>query len=179
MKRSGPLKRGKPLKRSQLNRTGEKPLKSDPAKVWDWKNRSNSKPLPHKSPQREEETPERQKLVREMLRLHPRCGAGIPFCCTKDSTECNEIVRRSQWRAGYLERANVVTLCHNCHAYITTHAPWAKNHGHQIDGAIHDQPAKYERASYFAMLIRRATRYRCDTDCTINHRDNPPKDIHR
>jgi hypothetical protein len=171
VKDSGPLKRGKPLKRTQLSRTGEKPLRADPAKVWDWANRSR-RSIPPRSKRRVEEMPERQEMVYELLRDYPVCAAQIPVICTKISTEVNEIVRRGQWAAGYLDRSNTETLCHNCHAFITAHPGpngWAVRHGHQLEGFV-------RLLEDFDGHVRsaRATRRRvlgCGVDCPLDHRE--------
>lgn len=164
MKRS-PLKRTTPLKR------GDKPLRADPEKVHQWK-RSSAKRLPAKSAQRIEDTPERQALVRRVLQEEPTCRARILFCCTVDSTEVNEIIRRSQWAEGYLVRSNTQGLCHNCHAYITTHPDWAEHHGHQIKGSVRDDPRAYvyEAARWRALKVRLQTVGRCDVGCEVDHR---------
>jgi hypothetical protein len=170
VKRGEPLKRGKPLKRTQISRTGEKPLRSDPAKVWDWANRSNH-PLPQRSKKRIDETPDRQQLVREMLAEFPGCAAGIPYFCQRWSSEVNEIVRRGQWDGGFLVKENCETLCHNCHTWITTHPDWAEHHGHQIKGAGRELRGDVdEDLVREARGIRARASYRCDVDCEVDHR---------
>lgn len=172
LQRREPLKRGKPLKRGELNRHGEKPLRSDPAKLTDWQNRSRRRRIPPKSQRREDETPERQQLVREVLAEHPTCEARMPVICTVDSTEVNEIIRRGQWAAGWLVKSNTTALCHNCHAYITTHPDWAERHGHQIEGKVRDRgEAVHGLARRLALRIRRETISRCGVNCTIDHRE--------
>jgi hypothetical protein len=157
------------VKRTELKRG--QPLRADPAKLREWQDRSRKR-LPAKSDRREDETPDRQSLVALMLRVHPSCQAGIPFCCTVVSTEVNEIVRRSQWAAGYLVKGNCEALCHNCHAYITVHAPWAKAHGHQIEGKVHDHGGVvYALAAATAEKIRADTFGVCDVDCKLDHRE--------
>lgn len=173
LKRTTPLKRGKPMKRTNLDRRGSKPLKADPAKLRDWANRSNHA-LPHHSKQRTEEIPERRKLVHRVLTAQPTCEARIPVICTIDSTEVNEIIRRGQWADGYLIKSNTEALCHNCHAFITTHPDWAGRHGHQIEGKVRDRgPAVHGVIRRLAQRCRRHTIGRCDVHCPMDHREAP------
>lgn len=143
-----------------------KPPKADPEKQRDWERRSR-KPLPAKSKRREEETPERQALVAQVLRERPACEAQIPGVCTHVSTEVNEIIRRSQWRAGYLVKANTEGLCHNCHACVTARPGWAERHGHQLTSDAREDLSRWDDAR----RVRAVTSGRCGLDCATDHRE--------
>jgi hypothetical protein len=160
------MKRGELKRKTELKR-GDTQLRADPAKTAAWRKRS-AKALPARSAQRIEDTPERQALVRRKLSGNPMCEAQIPFCCTKDSTEVNEIIRRSQWAAGFLVESNTEGLCHNCHAWITVHPDWARHHGHQLEGSTRDLPT-YSLHVAAAGRARAVTVARCDVDCAKDH----------
>lgn len=49
--------------------------------------------------------------------------------------EVNEIIRRSQWAAGYLDVDNTVTLCSEHHRYVTEHPVHAETLGLYRRGA--------------------------------------------
>lgn len=155
------------MRRTELKRTTA--IKADPEKTRNWQRRS-AKPLPARSSKRIEDAPARHELVRDVLAAQPMCEAQITFGCTSRTTEVNEIIRRSQWVEGFLVRFNTEALCHNCHAYITTHPEWAKRHGHQMDGATRD-------LDDFALLVADARRTRLDTHarcgpaCKLDHRE--------
>lgn len=151
------LQRRTPMKRTRLN--------SNPETTRAWQDRTR-KPIPPRSEKREDERPERQALVAEMLAEHPHCAAQIPVICTGRTTEVNELIRRSSWAAGYLVKSNTESLCHNCHAFITHHpgrAGWAARHGHQLfDG---DGEAEFELAARI-----RSAFAGCSSSCLIDHR---------
>jgi len=59
---------------------------------------------------------DRRAFVEAFLEAHPICQRGG----TKRSTEVHEI--KSRARGGsILDPANCAALCHDCHAWITTH----------------------------------------------------------
>jgi hypothetical protein len=123
-----------------------------------------------RSEAREDEREERAALVLLVLREDWRCAAGVVGVCTRYSSECNEIIRRSQWRAGYLVRDNCEGLCHACHRHVTEnpgHDGWAARHGHQLMSTDRGDPD----AVVMARHVRQATRGRCDRHCTTDHRE--------
>ena len=81
---------------------------------------------------------QRIPLVIRLLKERPHCEAQLEGC-TRQSTEVNEIVRRSQWAAGILVESNLSCLCHACHRWITEHPAEAyrlgfQRHRWEIDG---------------------------------------------
>jgi hypothetical protein len=118
-----------------------------------------------RSEARDAERDERAELVRAVLARDWLCMAAIPPICTGVSKEVNEIVRRSQWAAGYLVDWNCEGLCHNCHAFITTRPNWALRHGHQLLGEDREDADAAARA-----LAVRARARACAPDCEKDHR---------
>lgn len=67
---------------------------------------------------------ERIPLVKELLEKHPSCAALLKGC-TRRATQVHEV--KSRGRGGSIVNPeNCVTLCDNCHRYITAHPKWAK-----------------------------------------------------
>lgn len=74
-------------------------------------------PLRIRSKKKQREDRTRRLLVAQVLEEHPVCQR----CHRSRSTDVHEVVRRSQWAAGYLARSNVRALCRKCHIYVTEH----------------------------------------------------------
>jgi hypothetical protein len=117
-----------------------------------------------RSAKRTDEVEERRELVRKVLNANFRCTADIPGVCTEWSSEVNEIIRRSQWREGYLEPTNTEALCHGCHHFITEHPDWARRHGHQLNADARDKPGLIAQARRVRVKTRGCGRY-----CTLDH----------
>ena len=83
----------------------------------------------HQSKKRRAENAERA-AVREacFMRDQYRCQArGVLAGECSPGLECNEIIRRGQWRAGYLILDNTVTLCPRHHQWVTEHPAEAES----------------------------------------------------
>lgn len=66
----------------------------------------------------------RRPLVAQLLQERPWCER----CRRNRSTECHEI--KSRARGGsILDPDNIAALCHDCHAWITTHPADAHDEG--------------------------------------------------
>lgn len=98
MKPSGPLKRGKPLKR-----TGR---------------------LSQRSKTREEEAADRRIVVLEVLardRNACRASALVPAVSCRGPLDVHEVIPRSAWAKGYLVAGNAVAVCRAHHDWIGEH----------------------------------------------------------
>jgi len=104
------VKRGKPMKRTPLKRSGG--LK-------------RGSPLKVRSKKREAEYVERRKLVAKMLDDHRYCQAcpvfarhdGVIAYTRRGSVDIHELVRRSQG-GSILDESNCIAVCRECHVRI-------------------------------------------------------------
>lgn len=68
---------------------------------------------------------QRRNIVRDLLEERPICER----CQAARSTDVHEIIRRSQWKAGILEKQNLRALCRSCHTWITENPDSAVEQG--------------------------------------------------
>lgn len=59
--------------------------------------------------------------------MQPSCEARLEGC-THRATEVHEVLTRARG-GSIIDRDNVVALCHNCHAFITTNPLWSQRNG--------------------------------------------------
>ena len=78
-----------------------------------------------RSKKREREYRERRTLVERILDERPVCER----CHAARSTDVHEVIRRSQWKAGYLVTENLRALCRQCHTWVTEHPRAAVEQG--------------------------------------------------
>jgi hypothetical protein len=80
------------------------------------------------SKKRQRDARKRQQLVRQQLEAHPYCMAWIFGVCTTRATDVHELVNRSQG-GSILDASIFVSLCRQCHTFVTEHPRWARFHG--------------------------------------------------
>lgn len=115
--------------------TRKTPLKPSPIK-------RRTKRLPWRSAKRKGIADERRELVARLLSDRPTCEAMSHLrlivrdlgdedqrivvdamrACSIRSTEVHEVLSRARG-GSILDESNCLSLCHNCHAWVTTH-PW-------------------------------------------------------
>jgi len=78
-----------------------------------------------RSKKREREYRERRTLVERILDERPVCER----CHAARSTDVHEVIRRSQWQAGFLVSDNLRALCRQCHTWVTEHPRAAVEQG--------------------------------------------------
>lgn len=125
------MKRGKPLKRTPLNR-GSSQLKRSKLK--------------YRSNKMNETYVERRALVSEVLRRNPYCSAckifyvydciksdsAVGVCHKNRSCDLHELVNRSQG-GSILDDANIIAVCRQCHTRITTNPKEAERLGLHLE----------------------------------------------
>ena len=114
MKRSGPLRRGKPMKR------GPGPQR-----------RKRIAPISDKARAKIEP---RRELRRRLLQERPWCEVGpdlqpLGVECLRRSTDLHERLRRSQG-GDILDGDDILCVCRNCHRWITENPQAAVEMGH-------------------------------------------------
>lgn len=78
-----------------------------------------------RSSKRERQYRERRNLVEQILDERPICER----CSAARSTDVHEVIRRSQWRDGFLVSENLRALCRPCHTWVTEHPAAAVEQG--------------------------------------------------
>lgn len=105
MKRSGPPERRSPLRAGKQMRRGG--------------------PVKPVSDRRRDENVERRALA-DSFGPDPVCR--FPGC-SAPADDLHELIRRSQWRGGLVDRDNVVPICRPHHDWVTTHPDEAHDLG--------------------------------------------------
>jgi len=85
-------------------------------------------PINRMSLKRKVENGFRKDLRDNQLRAQPLCEAKIENLCGRRATDVHEIINRSQRSTSWLEPDLFVSLCRQCHSYVTTHPLWARKH---------------------------------------------------
>ena len=151
------MKRGKPLKRTPLNR-GSSQLKRTPL------NRGESQmkrtPLKARSQKMKDKYVTRREIVKQLLAEEPHCsGCGIwagfdgnrnpPLLMSQD---VHELINRSQG-GSILDRQNLFVLCRPCHRRVTDNPKDAETVGLHLPSwakeEIHYMEAERVRHSWF------------------------------
>jgi len=120
------MKRGKPLRRTPLNR-GTSQLKRTPLK--------------HRSDKMKAKYVERRSIVEEMLAKNPECEACLIFAVydgkqgavpVNRTNDIHELVNRSQG-GSILEDENLFAVCRPCHTRITIRPKQAEGLGLHLE----------------------------------------------
>ena len=112
------------------------------------------------SKKRRKAIPERQRLRAEQLSQSPWCEACLDGC-KLTASDVHEVINRSQRSTSWLESQFFVSLCRNCHAWVTTHPIWSRHHGYTLS-AYQSEQEWLDRAERARKLCR-------DQTCMIDH----------
>ena len=122
------------------------------------------------SKKRAKTAPTRRKLVAEQLERVPYCEASlIGIGCTFTAVDCHEIVPRGRRPNAHLDPTLFVSLCRNCHTWLTAHPDFATRHALMLHATA--TPDEVEKARHIRSEYRCPYPISLAHKCQIDHND--------
>lgn len=85
------------------------------------------------SKKRRKEAPLRRALVDQHLSITPYCEATlVGLDCTFEASDVHEVIPRGRRPGAHLDPELFVSLCRNCHTWLTGNPSWATRHGYML-----------------------------------------------